>query len=95
MREARVGIRLCMGRAGPGVPGATALEIAMRRLLCAAAIAALALGGCEPKKPPNPPTPKTRAIEAMVEATPSSDPSLPSAATVLAAQQTDDSTVAR
>jgi len=71
----------------------------MKRLLWAMVIAALAVvSGCDKKKVPNnTPAPKTsvaqtnEAMKAVAEATPASDPSLPSAATALAAQGTTDS----
>ena len=71
----------------------------MRRILWAALIAALALGGCDSKKKgPSPPSPTTsqttKALQAVAAATPASDPSLPSAATALA-QQSSDATATR
>jgi hypothetical protein len=67
----------------------------MRRLLCAVAIAALALGGCDKKKGPSPPSPQTKAMEAVVAATPASDPSPPSAQAALAMQQPNAGTATR
>jgi len=64
----------------------------MKRWLWALPFAVLALGGCDPKKPTDAPAPKTSAthqeLKTMAASAPSSDPSVPSAAAVLAAQET-------
>ena len=74
----------------------------MKRLLWALLIAALAVSGCDKKKAPNnTPAPKTSAVQtneamkAVAEASPASDPSLPSADTALAAQDATGGTTVR
>jgi len=69
----------------------------MKRFLCATALAALAMAGCEKNKaPPNPPTPRTaEAMQAVVAATPASDRSLPAAATAIAELESGQGSTAR
>jgi hypothetical protein len=81
-----------LGKA-PARPARPPVEVTMTRLLCACLIAVMAFSGCDRKKPPNnAPTPKTsaaqtdEALRAVAAASPASDPSLPSAATAFAAQ---------
>ena len=54
----------------------------MHRFVWLAAVALIALNGCDKKGVPPPPTPK--AMAGVVAATPASDPSLPTAATAVA-----------
>lgn len=61
----------------------------MHRLVVPAIAALALLGACDNKKGPPPPKPTTAALEAVIAATPASDPSLPNAAEIAAAAPSD------